>query len=84
MNGGGHHAFRWFREFEDFKQGKERASFVPVPVLRRNELEAHLLLIPLCCNKKGVSAQGQAHGTATATVGTQSCQHALTLGIKMV
>lgn len=26
-----------------------------------------------------MSAEGQAHGTATATVGTQSCQHALTL-----
>ena len=26
-----------------------------------------------------MSAQGQAHGTATATGGAQSCQHALTL-----
>lgn len=26
-----------------------------------------------------MSAEGQAHGTATATVGTQSCQHAFTL-----
>lgn len=79
MNGGGHCSFRWFGEFEDFKQGKERARFVPIPVPCRSEPRLTCPLSACDATKKGMSAQGQAHGIATAAVGTQSCQHALTL-----
>ena len=38
---------RWYREFEDFKQGRDRVRFMPVLVTCRNESDAHMPHIPI-------------------------------------